>query len=292
MDESFDSKESPLQNITFTYTEKKVWEKVRMDYAGIAELRTENGKYSNLALMLSDQCPWTTEIEISGRKGTIGGPVLKQYYEILDAICNIEKPNPEKKYTVERYPKRVIREAAVNAVVHRNYGMDEPITVCADLESANITSPGGVWVTDKKENGPLARNSGLAKFFRALEGFSFRGNGITSIKHCYRMTPQMPSASFTDSHFTINLPAISVVSSAYEIRKEKIENIIAAFNGASVSTIAENTMLSPQYTRRILKRMEGERIIFCTGCGRKNIYYLCSKRDNGRQTRTMRWITV
>ena len=86
MDESFDSKESPLQNITFTYTEKKVWEKVRMDYAGIAELRTENGKYSNLALMLSDQCPWTTEIEISGRKGTIGGPVLKQYYEILRRI--------------------------------------------------------------------------------------------------------------------------------------------------------------------------------------------------------------
>ncbi len=292
MDESFDHKESPVQQLTFSYAEKKVWERIRMDYAGIAELRADSGRYINLALMLSDQCPWTTEIEICGRKQTVDGSVLKQYYVILDAICGMEKPDPEKKYTIERYPKRIIREAAVNAIVHRDYLIEAPITVNADLASANITSPGGVWVPDRKDRGSIARNSGLARFFRALEGFGFRGNGIASIKHCYRMTPQMPSASFTGDRFTINLPAISVVSSAYEIRKEKIENIIAAFNGASVSMIAENTMLSPQYTRRILKRMEGEKLIFCTGCGRKNVYYLCSGKDSGKQSGPMRWITV
>ena len=288
MAELFDTKESPMQEMTFGYAEDKVWEKTRMNYAGIADLLTEDGKYSNLALMLSDQCPWSTEITVCGEKTVVKGSILKQYYAILESVGGIGRRDPERKYTVERYPMRIVREAAVNAVVHRDYSTDSPIKVEADLSTADITSPGGIWVPEENDGKTIARNSGLARFFRVLEGFGFCGNGIASIKRYYRMTPQMPSASYGSGYFTMHLPAISAISSSYEIRREKIEHIIDVFNGATVGTIAENTMLSPQYTRRILKRMEKEKLVFCIGCGRKNVYYLCSKGDSKRQGGKMR----
>ena len=42
-------------------------------------LRTADGAYSNLALILSDQCPWRCQIRCDGRdEHNIGGSVIEQ----------------------------------------------------------------------------------------------------------------------------------------------------------------------------------------------------------------------
>ena len=289
MSNLFDKEESSVQDISFDYLDEAVWSKLRMSRTMIEGARTDDGSYSNLALMLSDECPWRTEMSTpEGSTIVLDGPIIRQYYDALDILRRIGGTVPDRKYRVDRYPTKILREALVNAFVHRDYTSDRPVTVTVEPEAIEVWSPGGVWVPEVRGRDDLynVRNSEVARFFRTMEGFSFQGTGITTIKQFYRLTPQVPTASFDDSSFTLRLPAISAISNRYEVRKEKVASVIRTFRGASVRTIADNTMFSMQYIRRILKRMEAEGAVFSTGCGRKNIYYLYDYGDSAgaRQT--------
>ncbi len=282
MTDVFDKKESTIQNISFSYLDEAIWNKLRVSYTVVEGTRTTDGSYSNLGLMLSDECPWRTQIVTkSGGTVMLDGPIIKQYYDALEILRCMSETVQDKKYMVEKYPAKIMREALVNAYVHRDYSNDDPITISAGADVVEISSPGGVWVPDVCTHEDLynIRNSEVARFFRTMEGFNFRGNGIATIKQYYKMTPQVPTACFDDSSFTMRLPAISAISNKYEVRRDKVASIIRTFRGASVRTIADNTMFSTQYVRRILKRMEAEGDVFSTGCGKKNIYYLYDYGD-------------
>jgi|GEM_PF-1151354 len=295
MTDVFDKKESSIQNISFGYLDEAVWNKLRVSCTVVEGTRTSDGSYSNLGLMLSDECPWKTEIYTdSGGAIILNGPIIKQYYDALDILKCLSGTVQDKKYMVEKYPTKILREALVNAFVHRDYSNDRPITISAGTEMVEILSPGGVWVPEVCTHEDLynIRNSEVARFFRTMEGFRFRGNGIATIKQYYKMTPQVPTACFDDYSFTIRLPAISAISNKYEVRRDKVASIIKTFRGASVRTIADNTMFSTQYVRRILKRMEADGEVFSTGCGKKNIYYLYDYGDgSGSKQKTLfdRW---
>ncbi len=282
MNNAFDKEESSNQDISFKYLDEAVWNKLRISYTGLEGTHTVDGSYSNLGLMLSDECPWRTEVMTSkGNSVILDGPIIKQYYDALDILRCFSESVPDKKYMVERYPNRILREALVNAFVHRDYSDNGPITIYAGYDTVTISSPGGVWVPDACTHKDLynIRNSEVARFFRSMEGFGFRGNGITTIKQYYKLTPQVPTICFDESSFTMRLPAISAISNKYEVRRDKVTSIIRTFRGASVRTIADNTMFSTQYVRRLLKRMEADGVVFSTGCGKKNIYYLYDYGD-------------
>ncbi len=291
MDYKFDKEESPLQDISFKYLDDAVWNKLRTSYTGLEGTHTEDGSYSNLGLMLSDECPWRTEVQTSNGSALIlDGPIIKQYYDALDIMRCFGGALPDKKYMIEKYPAKILREALVNAFVHRDYSNDKPITISVKEDVVEISSPGGIWVPVECTHSDLynIRNSEVARFFRTMEGFGFRGNGITTIKQYYKLTPQVPTVCFDDSSFTMRLPAISAISNKYEVRRDKVASIIRTFRGASVRTISDNTMFSTQYVRRLLKRMEKDGIVFSTGCGKKNIYYLYDYGDcSGSKQKTL-----
>ena len=295
MANTFDKEESPMQDISFKYLDEAVWNRLRISYTGLEGTRTDGGSYTNLGLMLSDECPWKTEVLTSkGNALVLDGPIIKQYYDALEILKCFGGSMPDKKYMVEKYPAKILREALVNAFVHRDYSDGAPVTISAGRDTVEISSPGGIWVPETCTHEDLynIRNSEVARFFRAMEGFGFRGNGITTIKQYYKLTPQVPTVSFDDSSFTMRLPAISAISNKYEVRTEKVASIIRTFRGASVRTIADNTLFSTQYVRRLLKRMEADGIVFSTGCGKKNIYYLYDYGDcSGSKQTTLfdRW---
>ena len=291
MNDEFDKKESPVQDISFRYLDEAVWNKQHVSYTCLEGTHTDDGSYSNFALMLSDECPWRTEVLTGeGNMLILDGPIIKQYYDALEVLNCLNGTLPGKKYMVEKYPSKIIREALVNAFVHRDYSNDRPITISAGSETMEISSPGGIWVPEICTHEDLynIRNTEVTRFFRSMEGFRFRGNGITTIKQYYKLTPQVPTVSFDDTSFTMRLPAISAISNKYEVRRDKVASIIRTFRGASVRTIADNTMFSAQYVRRLLKRMEGDGIVFSTGCGKKNIYYLYDYGDcSGSKQKTL-----
>ncbi len=299
MNEVFDREESPIQDISFRYLDEAVWNKLHISCTGLEGTHTCDGSYTNLGLMLSDECPWKTEVVTSnGSSVILSGPIIKQYYDALEVLKCFGGALPGRKYMVERYPSRILREALVNAFVHRDYTLSDPVTISAGHDSVEISSPGGVWVPDICTHEDLynIRNREVARFFRSMEGFGFRGNGITTIKQYYKLTPQVPTVCFDSDSFTMRLPAISAISNKYEVRRDKVASVIRTFRGASVRTIADNTMFSTQYVRRLLKRMESDGVVFSTGCGKKNIYYLYDYGDcsDSKQTTLFDrgWITV
>ena len=76
---SFESRESAVQTLTFGYLKSLEERKNCKIDSRSCPLRTSRGKYNNLALMLSDQCPWICEIRYEGSTHSImKGSLLKQ----------------------------------------------------------------------------------------------------------------------------------------------------------------------------------------------------------------------
>ena len=102
-----------------------------------------------------------------------------QAYTIFDKTS--DKPNQEK------YPARALQEALINAVVHRDYEIDEPIRVTVFSDRIEIKSPGSLhWGVDKEQflagkASPKWRNQSFAYLFNKLQLSQSEGQGIPTI---------------------------------------------------------------------------------------------------------------
>lgn len=92
-----------------------------------------------------------------------------------------EKPNQVK------YPIRALQEAVVNAVVHRDYEILEPIRITVFSDRIEIRSPGALhWAVDKDKflkgkASPKWRNQSLAYLFNRMQLSQSEGQGIPTI---------------------------------------------------------------------------------------------------------------
>jgi predicted HTH transcriptional regulator len=102
-----------------------------------------------------------------------------QAYMFFDKTC--EKPNKEK------YPKRALQEAVVNAIVHRDYQIEEPVRITIFSDRIEIRSPGTLhWGVDREEfkrgkANPKWRNQSFAYLFTKLKLAQAEGQGISTI---------------------------------------------------------------------------------------------------------------
>jgi predicted HTH transcriptional regulator len=102
-----------------------------------------------------------------------------QVYTIFDKTS--DKPNQVK------YPARALQEALVNAVVHRDYEIAEPIRITVFTDRIEIMSPGSLhWSVDRDKflagkAGPKWRNQSFAYLFNKLQLSQSEGQGISTI---------------------------------------------------------------------------------------------------------------
>jgi predicted HTH transcriptional regulator len=102
-----------------------------------------------------------------------------QAYTIFDKTS--DKPNQV------NYPVRALQEALINAVVHRDYEISEPIRVTVFSDRIEIMSPGSLhWGVDKEKfltgkAGPKWRNQSFAYLFNKLQWAQSEGQGIPTI---------------------------------------------------------------------------------------------------------------
>ena len=100
-------------------------------------------------------------------------------YTIFDKTST--KPNHIK------YPVRAIQEAVVNAIVHRDYELPEPIRITVFSNRIEINSPGSLhWSVDKTKflsgkASPKWRNQCFAYLFNKLQLAQSKGQGIPTI---------------------------------------------------------------------------------------------------------------
>ena len=172
------------QELTFEATEKEF--QFRKVEFGPQQMRTlklvdNDGLYSNLALLLSDQNPHTIKVAVfQGTKQMIfkdrrefGGSLMKQMNDVYEYIdfrnqtrATIEKLS---RIDVRDYPVIAVREALLNLLVHRDYSFSASALISIYDDRIEFVSIGGLMpgidLEDILAGISVCRNQNLANVF-------------------------------------------------------------------------------------------------------------------------------
>ena len=201
------------------------------DYISL-ELTTNENKVTNAGLLLSDQGLLTQSRIFCTRwkglvKGTVDGDAIddKEYTgSIISLLENAEtfiKNNSKTSWQivgmtrveVEDYPIRAIREALVNAIIHRDYQIvGSEIHVDMFDNRLEITSPGGmldgtfIQNADITKISSMRRNRVISDIFNRLHFMERRGSGLVRIVESYNDCSVKPLFTSDVSSFTVSFP--------------------------------------------------------------------------------------
>ncbi len=191
---------------------------------------TEDGTYTNLGLILSDQCVHSIKLaNVEGKKKTVfhdrrdlNGSVFAQLEEAYDFIDRNNRTRAEfaglDRIDRRDYPADAIREALLNAVVHREYAMSGPSLVSIFDDRMEIVSIGGLVSGLNRDDIMLGvsqcRNPHLANVFYRLHLIEAYGTGIMKIIDSYADEPVQPEIDVTGNAFRITLPNVNYARSS------------------------------------------------------------------------------
>lgn len=191
-------------------------------YISLGLQSIHNNAYTNLALLLSDQCPYTTKIAVfHDADNTIfkdakefSGSILRQLedsYAYL-ALCN-HRPaviRGLERIEMPDYPSEAVREALLNAFVHRDYSHSGSIIININDTATEFISLGGLVEGLSPEDIRIGisqpRNRNLAAIFHRLNLIESYGTGIRKIYTLYRNCPSQPTIEITPNTFKLSLP--------------------------------------------------------------------------------------
>ena len=178
--------------------------------------------YTSLGWLLSDQCTHSIKVAVfADEQNTVfrdrkefTGSVLRQLDEAFDylQLCNKNQSVIDgltrKDYW--DYPKDALREALLNAVIHRDYGFSGSIIINVNDACIEFISIGGLLPgisTEDIRNGiSQLRNKKLADIFLRLNFIEAYGTGIRRIFSLYNDCPAPVAIDVTPNSFKITLP--------------------------------------------------------------------------------------
>lgn len=224
------------QELTFEAV-KKEFELRKIDF-GTQQMRTlklidHDGLYSNLALLLSDQCVHTIKAAVfQGTDQTIfkdrrefTGSLMQQMNEVYDFIDfrNQTRATIEKLYRIDvrDYPEIAVRESLLNLLVHRDYSFSASAFISIYEDRIEFVSIGGLMpgieLEDVMVGISVCRNQDLANVFYRLHLIEAYGTGMSKIMNAYENMQLKPVIEITKNAFKIILPNRNV---EYEAKKE------------------------------------------------------------------------
>ena len=274
------------RNVKFGFTQMKI--------LGMA---TQDGVYTNLGLLLSDQCvhtikaavfQGTTQSEFKDRK-EFSGSLFRQMNEAYDFIDfrNQTHSTFDKLYRIDRrdYPETAVREALLNLLVHREYSFRASTFISLYADRLEFTSIGGlvsgVSLNDITMGISVCRNTKLANVFYRLELIEAYGTGIIKIMEAYEGTGMTPQIEASDNAFKIILPNLNAMpESARKMQGKPAvgapeERVIALAKQRGFVTRKEIEILlgmGQSSCGRLLKKMIDNGLLIQEGKG-KNVHY-------------------
>lgn len=193
---------------------------------------TQNDVFTNLALLLSDQCHHTIKVAVFKDEfctefrdsKEFGGSVFKQFEDVVNylALCNKTVSTIKGLVRTDKqdYPNEVIREALLNALVHRDYSFSGSIIINVNDSKMEFISLGGLLPGLSTEDIRIGisqpRNKKLAEVFHRLRLIESYGTGIRRIFKLYENCPVQPSIEATTNAFRIVLPNMNATDTANE----------------------------------------------------------------------------
>lgn len=290
--ESFEEMRSLNQELTFKATSDEFLSRhilFEQPQKQTLKLLTSDGVYTNLGLLLSEQCVHTIKVAVF--QGTdqsafkdrreFAGSLIQQMNEVYTYVDfhNHTKSTFDKLYRVDTrdYPEIALREALLNLLVHRDYSFRSSSFISIFTDRIEFISVGGllpgIALNDVLLGMSICRNPNLANVFYRLQLIEAYGTGIQKIMNAYKGCKKTPRIETSDNAFKIILPNSNYLQTEKENSEEHV--ILDYLKQNEIITRPEvEKMLEVGTTTayRILKRMTENGIL--TQCGKgKNTKY-------------------
>ncbi len=226
----FESMRSTEQGLTFNAAARVFSENGvsfgEEKYRALGIQKDADSLYTNLALIVSDQCCHTVKVAVFSDEGKtkfrdskeFGGSVFGQVEEVFAflRLCNKTSSSFDGLKRIERpdYPEEALREALLNALVHRDYSFSGSIIINVTDAEIEFVSIGGLLPglspEDIKAGISQPRNKNLAEMFHRLHFIESYGTGIRRIFELCGDCRKKPRIEVTPNTFKIVLPNMNV----------------------------------------------------------------------------------
>ena len=296
--DSFEGIRSLNQELTFV-SAKQAFEKYGVEFSEnkyrVLGITTDsNDLYTNLGLLLSDQCKHSIKAAVFADEDNTSfldskeftGSILRQLDDAYSYLMLNNRNNAEFK-GLERvehysYPQEALREALLNALVHRDYAFSGSIIININESQIEFISLGGLLPglsAEDIQNGiSQPRNPKLAEVFHRLRLIESYGTGIRRIFTLYRDCEKKPEIIVTPNTFKLILPNRNYYSTdkseekALNDQQRTILQYIER-NGAITEETVQK-LLGVKRTRAyvILKEMRDSGLIEVQGRGQNKKY--------------------
>jgi ATP-dependent DNA helicase RecG len=224
----YEDARSLKQQLTFEKT-AAYFKKKQIEF-GEAQKRTlnmisEDGTYSNLGMLLSEQCTHTIKLAVfEGSKKSVfrdrkelTGSLLAQLEDAYSFINQFNRTRAEfvelERIDQRDYPPEALREALLNAIVHRDYSISGSTLISIFDDRIEIITIGGlvrgISYDDMMLGVSLLRNPHLANVFYRLRLIEAYGTGMLKISECYADYDAKPLIEVTDNAFKMTLPNLN-----------------------------------------------------------------------------------
>jgi len=296
--EKFEEVRSLNQDLTFKEA-KKFFEienvPFDMNHKKTLHLQTVDGVYTNLGLLLSDQSVHTVKLavfeglekEIFKDRLEFSGSLLKQLYDIIEHLKIHNHTHAEIKGLTRLdspdYPEDAVREALLNALIHRDYAFSSSIIISIFEDRIEFVSigglPKGVSLDDIMLGLSVPRNEMLANVFYRLHLIEAYGTGIPKIMRSYSDCVRKPELQATGNAFKITLPnrninnnKIIVNSFSFNENEEKVITLFDKQNEIVRKDVENALSISQAMAVRILRGLLDKGVIRAIGGGKKTRY--------------------
>jgi len=288
---TYESAVSSYQDLTFDSTSRIFHEsKIDLSEPQMRSLGLIKGEqYTNLAYLLSDQCKRGIKLavfddwskDIFRDREEISGSVLEQAEK---AYAFIERYNPLRteigglrRVDFRAYPEPAIREAVINAIVHRDYSINGSTLVSIFKGSISVSSVGGlsrdIGYDDILLGISSLRNPLLAGVFYRLRMIETYGTGIPRIMGAYKDNILTPKIETSTNVFKITLPELETTG----MDNADARAVLRLFNGAefiSRSDLERSLGISRSRANSILSELVSAGKLKVAGSGRNTRYKL------------------
>ena len=292
--DSFETNRSLVQELTFNTLDEELrkrgleFTKIQMKNLGIL---SDDDIYTNMGLLVSDQCKHsikfaifqgTDKLVFRDRKEFTGSifAQLMDAYKTIDFYNGTKATFHDLLRTDERdYPEEAVREALLNAIVHRDYSFSGSTFINLYSDRLEIISLGGLVPGLSLEAAMMGasqpRNEKLANLFYRMRFIEAYGTGISKIISCYKGLPVQPKFENAEGAFRVVLPNIHAQKLSTE--NEKYLPILRLFEKQKEITrrdVEETLGIGTTHAINMLREMLDKDLISKVGGGRLTRYVL------------------
>jgi ATP-dependent DNA helicase RecG len=287
------------QGLTFKYAQDEFAARgvslAKSQMITLGLLTSKEDIFTNLALLLSDQCVHTIKVavfqgntkEVFKDRREFQGSLLKQLDDSFGYLDLINKTRAEidglRRHEMRDYPEVALREALINAIVHREYSASSSTLISVFDDKIEIVSFGGlvkgITLKDVMFGISIARNEKLAAVFYRLKLIEAYGTGISKIVDSYGDYVKKPVFETSDNAFKVvlhNRNSHEINAGLYSEKEVAVMSMIRKKGCICRKDVELLLGISQTMAGRILNSLEQKNAIVRSGKGSKTVYAIKS----------------